>query len=80
MNLDELQAVVWAAREREKRGNRFMASLKGINLDADENEVESNEERFAKAQARATATLEGRSQTQVEFEQFDIALDYEVEE
>lgn len=76
LNLDELTAIVEAARDRDERRQRFMAAIQGIDLNA--GEQTSNEEKFAKAQARAQAYLEGRSQTEIEFGEVDI--DYEIEE
>lgn len=35
LSLPELEHVVTAAREKEMRNNRFMAALKGVNLDED---------------------------------------------
>lgn len=36
LSLPELEAIVTAARDKEMRHHRFMAALKGINLDEDE--------------------------------------------
>jgi hypothetical protein len=35
LNLEELEAVVKAARDREHRTNKFLAALKGIDIDKD---------------------------------------------
>lgn len=38
LSLDELMATLEAAREREHRQNKFMAALKGVDLDAESKE------------------------------------------
>lgn len=76
LNLDELQAILKASREREHREHKFMAALKGINLD--EEDKESVQERFEKVQRRVAAKLSGQSEAQLELD--ELAFDFEQED
>lgn len=44
LNIKELELIVTSAREQEMRRHRFMAALKGIDLDNDESAVDRVEE------------------------------------
>lgn len=37
LSVDELSAILDASREREKRGNKFLAAINGVDLEAEEN-------------------------------------------
>jgi hypothetical protein len=74
LNLAELEAVIRAKRDEEHRHHKFLAALKGINLDEDN----SVKERFAEVERRAEARRTGKTVEQLEFEEF--GLDIEVEE
>jgi len=76
INLDELRVILKASNEREMRHNRFMAAIQGIDIDKDD-EAES-QEAFERAQRRAEARLSGRSENEIEFDEF--GLDIEIEE
>lgn len=75
LNLDELQAILDASREREHRQNKFAAALKGVNLDDHENTVQ---QRFDEIQMRAQSKLTGESKDKIELDVF--GLDVEIEE
>ena len=84
LSLPELQAVLSAGRDQEHRRNKFMAALKGINLD--EHSKEDTQERFDKIERRAKAKLAamrtGKSvdETESVMEHDDMGLDLEIEE
>ena len=74
--LEELEAILSASRDREHRQNKFMAALKGIDIDKEiggsaKDKVEEMKQRLAAKQA-------GKSEDHFEIEQF--GLDVEVEE
>jgi len=75
LNLDELQAILDASRDREHRQNKFAAALKGVNLDEHDN---SAKQRFDEIQMRAQARLSGESKEKIELDIF--GLDVEIEE
>jgi len=60
ISLPELEVIVDAAREKEFNRNKFMAALKGIDLDA--NAAGSAQDRFEEAKARAYAKAAGKSE------------------
>lgn len=76
LNLSELYAILDAARKKEHNQNKFMAALKGVNLD--EGEQTSAEEKFNEVQNRVAAKLSGKSQSSIEFDFF--GLDVETDE
>jgi len=75
INLDELQAILTAARDREHRRNKFFAAMKGIDLD--ESETDSTN-KFDEVQRRVEAKLTGKSEQVLELDVF--GLDIEEEE
>lgn len=75
LSLPELQAILDASREREHRERKFMAALKGVDLDGEENNAK---EKFDEVQRRAQAKLTGKSEQQLEMD--DFGLDIEEEE
>jgi Ca2+-binding EF-hand superfamily protein len=75
ISLEELEQIVSAGREREHRHNKFMAALKGVDIDSDgESDMQ---ERFASVQRNADAILSGRDIEEVELE--DLGIDIEKE-
>lgn len=75
LNLEELEAIVLAARDREDRNNRFMAAIQGIDLDAGTKDTQS---KFEEVQRRVEAKLTGKSEQSLELDMF--GLDIEIEE
>lgn len=76
LNIHELEAIVSAQRDRESRNHKFLASLKGIDLDK---ESEDNaKEKFQRSIARVQGKLQGKSKEEVEMDEF--GLDFEIEE
>lgn len=73
LSLPEIEAIVSAAREKEMRHHRFLAALKGIDLD--ENEGPS---RFDEVKQRVTAKQSGKSVESLELE--DMGMEIETEE
>jgi hypothetical protein len=73
ITLEELTLLLDAAREREHRQNRFMAALKGIDIDKD-NDIQ---DRFNEVQRRAEARLTGKSAETLEWDEFGIDVDDE---
>lgn len=74
LNLPELEAIISAAREKEMRHHKFMAALKGLNLDDDD----SAKERVEEIKRRAEAKRLGTTTEALEFNEFGI--DFEEEE
>lgn len=62
LSLPELDAVVKASRDKERRLMKFYAAFKGVNLD----EQEGAAERFEEIQRRAEARLAGKSPEEVD--------------
>lgn len=63
VNIDELNLLVKAIYERERRGHKFFAAMKGIKLDDPEEDVQT---RFERAQFRAEARLKGMTEPEIE--------------
>lgn len=85
ISLDELHAIIDAARERRYHEMKFAAGLKGISLDDDEEEAETGEEALERLKRRAEARLSGKTEEEIENEVTrstfaDFGLDIEVEE
>lgn len=76
LNLHELRLILTAAREKELRTNKFMAALKGIDLD--KANVEDAEARFKKVQDRVQARLNGQDENTYHMD--EMGLEFEVEE
>lgn len=76
LSLPELQAILGASREKEYRHQKFMAALKGIDLEANQNE--DAKARFDEVQRRVEAQLTGVDKRQLDLDVF--AFDFEVEE
>ena len=73
LNLDELKAIVAASREQRHEDRKFMAALKGIDLDEDKKQ--EAQDRFEKVQRRVQAKLTGQSEQKIALGQ--LAFDYE---
>lgn len=76
ITLEELNAILNAAREKEHNRNRFMAAIQGIDIDKDQKDEVKN--RFEKVQQRVQARLQGKSEEQLEYD--ELGLEVEVEE
>ena len=63
LSLPELQAILEAAREKEHREHKFLAALKGIDLD--EGKKEETQDAFDRIKQRAEARLRGVSEEEV---------------
>lgn len=71
--------IVEAAQKKEHRERKFLAGLKGINLDDDSDEpVMTAEEKVEEMKRKAEGRAKGLSDDEIEFG--DIGLDIEVEE
>lgn len=66
LNLDELELIVKSLRDRERREQKFLAALKGINLDDETNGEETGEEALERIQKRAQLRAQGLSEDEVE--------------
>jgi type I site-specific restriction-modification system R (restriction) subunit len=75
ITMQELKAIIDANRKAETRRHKFMAALKGINLD-DPN-TESDEERFERIRRTSSAKLRGKSEEEYTLE--EIGFGYETE-
>lgn len=82
LTLEELQVILKAQRDREMRHWKFQASLKGIDLDGDEEETETGEEALARVSRRAGLLARGMtdeaeiSRNVDKMELFDMGLDF----
>lgn len=70
--MPELEAILTAAQEKEKRTQRFMAALKGIDLDKGQDEAA---ERFEAVKRRVAAKKEGKSEEQLMLEEMGIDIE-----
>lgn len=77
LNLEELNAIIAAAREREQRSNRFHAAINGI--DMDKQLAESNKERFERIEREARAQLSGLTPEELEFGELGMGIEVESE-
>lgn len=71
LSLPELIAFLKADSEREYTRHKFMAALKGLNLD----ESQENQSSFEEVQRRAQARIAGVNEE--EFDLADFGIDYE---
>jgi hypothetical protein len=74
LTLEELQAILGAARDKEYRGQKFTAALKGIDLDE---KMGNNDSSFDDVKRRAEAKLTGVSEEHLEFSSIGIAVEEE---
>lgn len=72
LTIDELNAILDAARERRDQEWRFAASIQGIDLPATRNE----EDPVERAKRRAAAEMAGVSEEQLEFADVGIEVEY----
>lgn len=80
LSLPELDAILKASYERERRAQRFYAAFKGVDLDEDaKNDAQ---EAFDRVNRRAQAKLQGISEDDVDkLQTADVfGLEFEVEE
>lgn len=73
ITLQELEKILDASREKKHQENKFMAALKGINIDEDVNA----KDKFDEVSRRAEARLSGKSTEELEFASFGIDFDTE---
>lgn len=73
LTLNELEMIIDASREKEYRQNKFLAALKGIDLDAPAKE--DIKERFDRAKMRAEARLTGKSAEELELDSLGIEVE-----
>lgn len=74
LSLPELESLRGAIYDREQRHNRFMAAIKGIDLD----EGESGKDKFEEVKRKAEARLAGKSEEELTLA--DMGIDIEVED
>lgn len=77
LNIEELNAIIAAARERETRANRFLAAVNGI--DMDKQLAESNKERFERIEREARAQLAGLTPEELEFGELGMGIEVEID-
>lgn len=70
LSLDELQAIIVAARDVEHRRNKFLGLLKGIDIDEGVNNVE-----YEDVKRRVNARLSGQSEEKLELAEFGIDIE-----
>lgn len=75
LNIDELNAILTAYREQKAQDKRFMAALKGIDLD--KAAKESSEDAFERVKRKAEARLTGKSEDEVEFSGLGFGVEIE---
>ena len=75
LNLEELELIVSAARDREERNNRWLAAVNGIDLS--KHDQESAQERVEAAKRRVEAMQSGKTAEEFEFD--ELGLDIETE-
>jgi hypothetical protein len=73
LSLPELEAILEAARKRERDRQRFQAALKGVNLDADTEESLTGDD----IKRRVEAKMRGMSEEQFELQEIGIAIQEE---
>lgn len=75
LSLDELEAIVTAAREAKRQDQIFAAALKGIDLEESE---EQNKNKFEQVQKRAEAILQNKTDSDVERDDFaELGIEFE---
>lgn len=73
--LDELMAILKASHEQEHRRNKFMAALKGV--DIDKGSTQDAHERMEAIKRRVAARQAGVSEETVELHEFGIEFETE---
>jgi len=74
--MEQLQAVLEAAREKEWEHKKFLAAIKGINLDGNEEKVDKVQE----IKDRVAAEQEGMSLDEYEWKQAGLGFEPDEEE
>lgn len=69
LTLEELNLLLKSVREREHRDRKFMAALKGIDLDEG-----NKDEEFQKIKIKADAELAGRTEEEYVFDMIGIDI------
>lgn len=78
LNLDELSLIVNSSRKAERERQKFAAALKGIDLDAENNDTKK---KIEEVQRRANARLSGIDEDQFDnLELIDIGISFTEEE
>lgn len=72
LNMEELQELAVAQHDREYRGYRQAAALKGIDLDEEAKRDKASS--FNRVKLRAEAKLEGKDEETHLFEQFGVSV------
>lgn len=73
LTLNELYLLAGAGREREYKDQKFLAALKGIDLDEEQNS--ETQASFEEVQRKAEAALAGKSEEEHTFA--DIGIEFE---
>lgn len=76
ISLPEIEAILKEARDKEQRHHRFLAAIQGIDLD--KHTTDNGEDRVEAAKRRVAARQAGKSEVEVEYDEFE--MDYVVEE
>lgn len=78
LSLPELEAILDAERERQYNQNKFLAALKGINLEGAA--AKSAEEKVEEIKNRVAAKLAGKDVETYELETLGLGVEVEEEE
>lgn len=71
LSIPELEAILAAFRDQERRRFKLQAALKGIDIDKEEQDSDS---KFEEVKRRVEAKLTGKTEEQVEFENIGISV------
>jgi hypothetical protein len=72
LSLPELEAILEAARKRERERQKFQAALKGVNLDENEEALTGDD-----IKRRVEAKMSGMTEEQFELQEIGIAIQEE---
>ncbi len=73
LNLEELEAILKAARDKEQNQQKFLAAIEGIKLD-DETDAKTKVEEMKR---RAEARIQGKTEEELDFA--DLGIEIEVD-
>ena len=76
LTIAELQAILDAAREKERREQVFLAALQGVDLEKNGRGEHDDLDPVERAKMKAKARLQGTSEDQIEFG--DLGIEVEV--
>lgn len=76
LSLPELEAILEAERERQYMQNKFLAALKGIDIDGN---AANKVDRVEEAKRRAAAKMAGVSEEEYEFATMGLGIEIEEE-